>query len=118
MKSCTISEEYTLKEVMMSFEENNERAAIVINKKNLVTGIISQGDIVKALVRGVGIHTMVKQIVKPSYLYLKERNLEQAYRIFKEKGISLLPVIGNNSELISVITLYDIFEYLENRRHE
>lgn len=118
MKSYTVSEEYTLKEVMMSFEENNERAAIVINKNNLVIGIISQGDIVKALVRGIGIYTMVKQVVRPSYLYLTERDLAQAYQIFKETKISLLPVIGDNSELVSVITLDDIFEYLEGSRDE
>lgn len=115
MKSYTISEEYTLKEVMMSFEENNERAAIVLNKNEQVTGIISQGDIIKSLVLGTSMYTMVKQILRPSYIYLLERDLKKAYAIFKEKNISLLPVVDRNGKLESVITLNDIFAYLEER---
>lgn len=113
MKPYIISEDYTIKEVMMSFEENKERTAVVINANEQVVGVISQGDIVKALVMGVSMYSLVRQINKTSYIYLLKRDLEKAYVIFKEKKISLLPVVDSDARLVSIITLDDIFEYLE-----
>ena len=115
MQKYTVSENYTIKEVMMSFEENNERAAVVLGVQDTVVGIISQGDIIRALVLGVGILTPIRQIIKPSFFFLSQINYEKAYKIFKEKKISLLPVIDSDSRLVSIITINDIFDYLERR---
>lgn len=104
---------FTIKEVIETFENNNERVTIVLNDCNKVIGVISQGDIISALSKGINIYSNTSQIINNSFFYLHEKDLSQAYKFFKEKQISLLPIITNNFELVDIITIKDIFNYLE-----
>lgn len=105
----------TIKEVMNIFEKNNDRAAIVINNTNKVIGVISEGDIIRALSENISIYAPVRTILRPSFLYLEDRDMKKAYTIFKSKMISLLPVVNKDFELQGVITINDIFKYLEEK---
>lgn len=110
-----VSERYTIKEVLEQFESYNNRVAIVTSNSNKVIGVVSQGDILRALSAGQNLYTPVNQIIKNSFLHLYEKDMEKAYPIFKKKQISLLPVINHNNELIDFITIDDIYEYLESK---
>lgn len=110
-----VKENYTIKEVLEQFESYNNRVAIVTNGSNKVIGVVSQGDILRALSAGQNLYTPVNQIIRSSFLHLYEKDLERAYPIFKKKRISLLPVINHNNELIDFITIDDIYEYLEGK---
>lgn len=112
-KYC-ISETYTINEAISQFERNNDRVAIVINQSNKVIGVISQGDILRAISGGVEMYAPINQIIKNSFLHLYKKDLNAAYNIFKLKKITLLPIINDRNELIDVITLDDIFVFLEN----
>lgn len=108
-----VNEKYTVKEVLEQFESNNHRVAIVVTDSGKVIGVVSQGDILRAFSRGIGMFVPVKQIIQNSFLHLYEKDLEKAYAIFRKKKISLLPIMNNENELVDVITLDDIFAYLE-----
>lgn len=113
-KYC-VSETYTIKEVLNQFENNHDRVAIVINPEDKVIGVVSQGDILRALSSGIDIYTQITQIIQSSFLHLYEKNFKEAYNIFKARKITLLPIIDRQSKLTGIITLDDIFNYLENR---
>ena len=115
MNDYTVSEDYTLKEVMESFERNYDRVSIVVNENNKVIGVVSQGDLIKALASGMSIFTKVGQIMKESFFYLNEKNMEEAYKVVKDKKITLIPIVDKNYILQDVIVLDDIFDYLEKR---
>lgn len=110
-----VKERYTIKEVLEQFESYNNRVAIVTNDSGKVIGVVSQGDILRALSAGQNLYTPVNQIIRSSFLHLYERDLEKAYPIFKKKRISLLPVIDHSNKLTDFITIDDIYEYLENK---
>lgn len=109
-----VSERYTIKEVLEQFENYNDRVAIVTNDTNKVIGVVSQGDILRALSAGRGLFTPITQIIQSSFLHLYEKDMEKAYPIFKKRKISLLPIINQSNELIDFITLEDIYNYLES----
>lgn len=113
-KYC-VNENYTIKEVLEQFENSNDRVAIVVNNSGKVIGVVSQGDILRALSAGTDLYVQINQIIRNSFLHLYSRDLQEAYAIFRKKKITLLPVISYDNELISVITLDDIFEYLEKQ---
>lgn len=46
-------------------------------------------------------------------MYFHSKDMEQAYRLFRSKKITLLPIVNEKFELLDVVTLEDIFEYLE-----
>ena len=113
-KYC-VGERYTIKEVLEQFESYNHRVAVVTNDSAKVIGVVSQGDILRALSAGRNLYTQVNQIIQSSFLHLYQKDLEEAYRIFKKKHISLLPVIDRDNKLIDMITIEDIYTYLENK---
>ncbi len=113
-----VTERYTIKEVIEQFESYNNRVAVVVNNKDRVIGVVSQGDILRALSAGQSLYTPVNQIIRSSYLHLYERNMQDAYCIFKRKNISLLPIISEDGRLIDCITINDVYQYLEDRRME
>lgn len=110
-----VGERYTIKEVLEQFESNHDRVAIVINQSNKVIGVVSQGDILRALSAGRGIFTPICQIIQSSFLHLYDRDMQKAYSIFKKRQITLLPIIDQNNELLDVITVTDIYNYLESQ---
>ena len=115
MKKYCINDTDTIKEVISIFEGNNDRAVVVINKTKKVIGIISEGDIIRALSDNVDLYTPIKTILHSSFLYLNDRNMEKAYTYFKTKYISLLPIVNRNFEFLDVITINDIYNYLEDK---
>lgn len=109
---------YTIKEVMEQFESNHERVAIVLSETNKVCGVLSQGDIIRALASDISVYSNVSVILKPSFLYIHSKDMEQAYRLFRSKKITLLPIVNEKFELLDIVTLEDIFEYLEAGKNE
>lgn len=110
-----VSEDITIREVMETFESNNERVAVVCGSTGKVIGVVSQGDIIRALATGMNINCRVQQIIRSSFIYAREKDFEKVYKVFKAKKITLLPIVDNNFQLVDVITLDDIFRYLEKK---
>lgn len=108
-----VFDSFTINEVIETLQNNHERTVIVLNNCNKVIGVISQGDIILALSEGIDIYSNISQIVNNSFIYLNEKDLKKAYKFFKDKQISLLPIVTDNFELIDIITIKDIFDYLE-----
>lgn len=112
-KKYCVNESYTIREVLEQFESSNDRVAVVVNESEKVVGVVSQGDILRALSAGNDIYVQICQIIKNSFLHLYSRDMKEPYAIFKKKKITLLPIIDYDNTLTGVITLDDIFEYLE-----
>ncbi len=110
-----IPEEYTVLEAMAKIEQSRERTVFVINKENKVVGVLSQGDILKAILAGMNLHAKVDRIYSKSFLYLKNKDMNKAINYIKSKNISLVPIINENFEIIEFITIVDIINYLEDK---
>lgn len=116
MEEHCIYSDYTIKETIEKFEKNKDRVAIVINKNDIIIGVVSQGDIIRALCYGQDIYSPVSKIVKNTFLYLNDMEMRKAYEIFKKYQITMLPVVDEKFHLKDVITLKDIYNYLEDRK--
>lgn len=113
-KYC-VNENYTIKEVLEQFEGQNDRVAIVLGNNEKVVGVVSQGDILRALSAGADLYVTINKIIRSEFLHQYSRNIEEAYPIFKKRKITVLPIINYENELVDIITLDDIFEYLEKK---
>lgn len=114
MKKYCVGESYTIKEVLEHFEQNHDRVAIVTNDDNKVIGVVSQGDIIKAMSEGDSLYANITTIMNTSFLYMKEKDIAKAYEIFKEKAITMIPIVDNDFYLTDVIVSKDIYEYTDS----
>lgn len=113
-KYC-INANTTINNALLVIQGNLSRCVIVVGPKNKVIGIISEGDIIRALIQQMDLHAPLKNILKYSFIYLKEKDLSKAYKIMKEYGITLIPVISDDFILKDVITIFEIFDFIEKR---
>ena len=102
-----IAENATLLQAVERIEKNRSRAVIVESGDKII-GVISEGDIMRALLEGASIHSPIKSFIIYSFKYLTERDMAQAKNLFSKNLITLLPILDNAFRLIDVITLRDI----------
>lgn len=106
---------YTIREALNQIEENRSRGVFVIGNGDRVEGFLSQGDIIRALCVGADIYSSIQHFSSPSFLYLKDRDMDKAFGLLKERGMTLFPVVDDDFKLIDVITLFDVMEYIDRR---
>ena len=112
LKKFCVSENSTIKEAIYGIQTDLCRCVIVLNDHNKVTGVFSEGDVLRLILSEVDIHTPLKKVIKPSFFYLKDRNFEEAFRLVKKFGITLIPVVDEDFNLKDVITIFDILDQL------
>jgi len=102
----TISEHELIEQAIEIIEYNNSRCVIVLNSFNKVVGILSEGDILRSILKGVSIKSPVKNIMNTNYKYLSAKD-EQQIKNLIGKGITLIPILNEKNELNGIITFTD-----------
>lgn len=115
LKNLCVNENDTVLSSISVIEKNHLRNVFVINNLNKIIGILSQGDIIRSIIQGVELHSRVGKIANESFIYLNNKDMDKAYKVFKSKNLAIIPVINKNFELVDVITIQDIYHYLENK---
>ncbi len=115
MNSYCVKQNYTIMETIDSIAQGKNRNAIVLNESEKVIGVVSQGDIIKALCAGKNLYSSIEGILNSDFLYLTSRDMEQAYKLFRKLKITLLPIVDEEFHLKDVVVLDDIYEYLEKK---
>lgn len=103
----TVENTGTLLDVAETIAKNNSRCVVVIDKGKAV-GVISEGDLVRALLRGTDIYSPMKPFIQHGFVFLEEKDFSRALEIFQARGISLIPILDQNFALKDVITLKDL----------
>lgn len=118
MNKYCIHKSYTIKEAIDKIDESHDRVALVVNDDEKIIGVVSQGDIIRALSSGKSLYARVEGIIQPGFLYLLDKNMKKAYEIFRKKKITLLPVVDEDYGLKDVVTLENIYKYLEGEHSD
>lgn len=108
-----INENDTIISAITAIDENHERSVFVVNGKKKLIGVISQGDILKNIINGINLYTKVGKIANKGFIYMNNKNMTKAYEIFKNKNLSIIPIIDSDFCLIDIVTTRDIYNYLE-----
>ncbi len=90
---------------------NKSRCGVVVSGSKVV-GVISEGDILRALLKGVDMHSSIESWTNRGFRFLASRDFEAAHRIMAEKGITLVPVLDEGFHLVDVITTMDLLKWL------
>ena len=93
-------------------ERNHARTTVVVESERVV-GVLSEGDIIRALLRGTDVHAPIETFVKHDFKYLHERNLASAQVLFRRHGFGLIPVVDEDFRLRDIITLLDVLAIAE-----
>lgn len=112
----TINEESTLLDAAAKIQQNSARAVVIVNNEQAV-GVVSEGDIMRALLRGCSIHSRIDVCLQRSFKYLSKADPKMAWDIIREHGISLVPVLGDGFKLVHVFSAHEMYKNLIYKEH-
>lgn len=102
----------TLLDATQVIQGNYSRCAVVRDAGKVI-GVLSEGDILRALLKGADIYSAIRPFVNHSFKFLPKRDVAHALVLCRNHGISLIPVVDENFVLIDVITAADVLNSVE-----
>ena len=100
-------------ELLNGFCEKDALTLFVINKSGTMVGTLTDGDIRRNLVKQHQLYEPVKEIMHKDFCFLDSDNINvENIRQYKERGISLIPVLNYKNEIIDIINLREKESYL------
>lgn len=107
LNQYTIESSGTLLDAAQAISANRSRCVIVMSAGKAV-GVISEGDLVRALLRGTDIYSPMQPFIHHGISFLPKRDMTQALELFRTRGISLIPILNDELGLEDVITLQQL----------
>tara|TARA_B100000927_G_C16178069_1_gene354198 strand:- start:26 stop:376 length:351 start_codon:yes stop_codon:yes gene_type:complete len=107
-----LSEKSSIKDALVYIKNNNSRHVFITSKNEKVIGVISEGDILDALLRGIDLSSGLNDLINRSFVFLTEDDMNDKSKILRilNQGILIIPVLNQRMELINVINYLDYLE--------
>jgi len=110
-----ISSNSTILDAVRKIELNRSRAVFIVSNEKII-GILSEGDIIRALLQGLDIHSQAQNIANISFAFMKSNDIPNASKIMAKKNITIIPVVDHNMKLLNIISLQDVLKNLLKNR--
>lgn len=111
-KLISIGKFEEIKKVLWIITKNRLGAVAVVDENNKLIGLVSDGDIRRAIERFNDIwNVKASDIMTVNPISVKNDTLiVDAFKIMQDKKISVLPIIDKNGELVDIVSFHDIIE--------
>ncbi len=103
-----------IKDALVQLNELNlDNILFVVDKNNKLIGSLTDGDIRRGLIKGIGIDSLVDQIIqsKPKFIVKGYNNLDKIIK-FREGNYKIIPVVDSNRKIVNIINFRNIKSYL------
>ncbi len=109
-KKLIVKDNVNLKETLKRMDEGAEKILFVVNKNNLIKGVITDGDIRRHFLHHGTLNANVSQIYNTKFMYAKNGyKKKDIKKLMLEKKIEVLPVIDNSGRIIDALSWADVF---------
>ena len=88
----------------------NKNRAVLIRDNQTICGVLSEGDIIKALLQNKSLYSPISKIMNKSFKYLTKYDLNDAIIFFRRFGITIIPILNSKMKLKDIIKLSDILK--------
>lgn len=107
----TLDADHTLIDAANVISKNYARCVVVMQGDKVI-GVLSEGDILRALIQNASTLSPIKTFVNHNFKMLTEKSISKAAEFIKEYGITLIPIVDKDLKLLDVITLQDVMDEL------
>ena len=88
--------------------KHNRSRCVVVTSADTVVGVLSEGDIMSALLHNADVHAQIDSFIHYDFKFLSERNLSKALDLMRRFGVTLIPIVDHRLVFIDVITTADV----------
>ena len=119
LKSLLIPTDITIKQTMQKLSETQERILFVVDKKDKLLGTITDGDIRRGLINGIGFDNNVESLMHKDFIYIstKTKDIEDcAKQLMLDTKIEQIHVLNDKGGIVNVILWTDILREKEDTK--
>ncbi|HEY4707710.1 MAG TPA: sugar phosphate nucleotidyltransferase [Thermodesulfobacteriota bacterium] len=113
LKALQVSAEMTLKGAMQSLNETTEKILFVVNPGKKLIGTVTDGDIRRGLIKGLGFKGRVEEVMSRHFMALdlaEADRHEKAAKMMYEHKIEHIPVLDAKGRIKEVVSWTDFFK--------
>ena len=110
MQKYIIKNTSTLMEAIKCINDNPEKIALVVDRNERLVGIITDGDIRRALINGLQFNDSASQCMSSNPLYIEENNKLNLQRFMIDKSIKHLPIVNSERKIVRIEFLDNLLE--------
>lgn len=105
MEKYVIGSECTLFHVLQQMDQRRSKFMVLVSEDGYVEGTLTDGDIRRALLRGMKLDEPVLRAACRTFVYVRNtEGLAQVLTAFHDRRIEFLPVLNEEGRLCNVIT--------------
>jgi len=107
MKEFLVNKNINIIEALKKITSNRSKHLVVVDEKEKVIGILSDGDIRRAILKKIKLHSKIFSIFNKDFFYFREKKFskDKAINIMIEKNIFFAPILNVSKKLVDVIVL-------------
>ena len=103
-KDVIVSENASFGDAIKKMDQQEKSIALITDEKNRLLGILTDGDIRKAILKGITLHKNVKQTMNKNPFCLKPGYADgEMVRIMMENNIYHLPIVDDQKTLKGIV---------------
>lgn len=100
----------TIRKALIVLQETSMRLVIVVDQEQRLLGVVSDGDIRRAILNNISLNSPVTEVMNPHPVYVKKgSSKEMIYKLFREKVINRIPVLDEEGRVIEILSLENVF---------
>lgn len=104
--SVKILQNATIKEAIETLEKSKIKIVLVINQDNLLKGTVYDGDIRRALLKGLSLNCKIDKVMSRNYIKVsKQVTFKEVKEIMQKNSILHIPVTGEQDNLLGLHVL-------------
>lgn len=114
-QNAIIDEEETIKKAIEVIDASSLQIGLITSGKKL-TGLLTDGDVRRAILKGVSLSEPVKMVMKKQFISATEKNSrDEIISLMRQKEIRHIPVLDDQGNIVNLFTL---LEFLKGTQHE
>ena len=120
MKDITVQPNITIRQAMKKLSRSGEKCLVITDEKNLLLGTLSDGDVRKAILKGVTVGDPIQSVYqqKPTVLVEGKYSLAEAKKLFVNHKFDLIPVVNEKYVLADILFLESVLKNGASRQKE
>ncbi len=108
-QTCLLRQDQTLRDGLASLDKSGLEIVLVVNEERRLTGILTDGDVRRALLRGAGLEDRLGPHMQRDFTCVTQRaGRAEVLDLMQARGISQIPIVDEQQRLVGLHTLHDI----------
>lgn len=116
IQALSVLQNLTIKQAMQKLIETSERVLLVVDEKRRLQGMVNDGDIRRALIKGMQFSDTIEQVMCRNFRFLSRdvaNKKEKAKAMMLTQKIEHIPVLDADKTVVELLVLADLAELVD-----